>query len=294
MQYIVRLLVLSILCLPLAAFGTLRIVATSSSTGMLAREIASGHIRLKILAPPDRDLHYIQARPSMIRDLRRADLVIALGADLEVGWLPIAIQQAANPRILPGRKGYFEVAAQVSLLDIGSPANRALGDVHPVGNPHISMDPVRMSQAGLALGEMLAELDPRNAAQYRNRALAFKKKVDTRLAIWQAQVAQAPGVIAFHRDSIYLLDRLNVPLLGTIEPIPGIPPTASHLQQLIHSLRGRNGVILFTTFQPVSGPRTVASVLGWPLKRLPLEPPLNADGNAYLAHIDRWVAALIP
>ncbi|KOR29739.1 ABC transporter substrate-binding protein [Achromatium sp. WMS1] len=294
MQYMIRLIALSILCLPITTFGTLKIVATSSSTGMLVRELTAGQAQLTILAPPDRDLHYIQARPSMIRALRRADLLVALGADLEIGWLPVAIRQAANPQILPGRLGYFEVATQVSLLDVGNPADRALGDVHPVGNPHINMDPVRMAQAGLALAQLLARLDPSHAQHYHNRAMEFKNKVQARLLTWQRQVAKAPGVITFHRDSIYLLNRLNIPLLGTIELVPGVPPTASHLHQLIDSLRGRKGAILITTFQPERGPKVVASTLNWPLKILPLEPPLNSDGDIYLAHIDRWVAALNP
>jgi zinc/manganese transport system substrate-binding protein len=115
-----RLLLLA-LWLPVLAQAALPVVATSTSTGMLVREIAGSQATLTILGPPDRDLHTLQARPSMIRALRGAQLVVALGADLEVGWLPVAIQQAANPHILPGRPGYFEAAAQVDLLDVGRP-----------------------------------------------------------------------------------------------------------------------------------------------------------------------------
>jgi zinc/manganese transport system substrate-binding protein len=286
------LAVIFTLLVPTLALAALNVVTTSSSTGALIREITAEQVNLTILAPPDRDLHHLQARPSMIRALRGADLVVALGAELEVGWLPIAIQQAANPRILPGRIGYFEAAAQVTLLDVGGPANRALGDVHPMGNPHVNMDPVRMAQVGLALGERLAELDPSNAAIYRQRARAFQHQVDIQLPIWQQRTASAPGVIAFHRDSVYLLQRLAVPLLDTIELVPGIPPTAAHIQQLIHRLQGHQGIVLITSYQAEQAPQTLADALGWPLRRLPLEPPLEADGAGYLAHIDRWIAAL--
>lgn len=282
------------LLLPGLAQAALDVVATSSSTAMLVREIAGDKAELIVLAPPDRNIHYLQARPSMIRALRGADLLVALGADLEVGWLPVAIQQSANPAILPGRAGYFEAAAQVQLLDVGGPADRALGDVHPVGNPHLNMDPVRMARVGLALGRRLAELDPANAVYYQDRAAAMEDKIARRLPVWKARVADAPGVVSFHRDLVYLLDRLDIPSLGTIEPVPGIPPTATHIQALTNALQGRQGVVLFTVYQPEQAPRSVADALGWPLRRLPLEPPLDADADGYLAHMDRWVEALVP
>jgi zinc/manganese transport system substrate-binding protein len=286
-----QLILLSVL-LPGIASATVDVVATSSSTGMLVREIAGDHARLSILAPPDRDLHLLQVRPSMMRSLRGADLVTALGADLEVGWLPVAIQQAANPKIMPGRSGYFEAAAQVRLLDVGQQANRALGDVHPVGNPHINMDPQRMATVGLALAERLAELDPGNAADYRARAAAFRAKVEGRMPGWQARANGSPGVVSYHVDMAYLLDRFKVPSLGMLEPVPGVPPTAAHIKELTSSLQGKRGVILFTTYQPERAPEAVARELGWPTVRLPLEAPLDADGDAYLNHMDRWVNAL--
>jgi len=280
--------------LPVRAQAALEVVATSSSTGALVREIARDQAELTILAPPDRDIHYLQARPSMVRALRGADLVAALGADLEVGWLPVAIRQAANPNILPGRPGYFEAAAQVTLLEVGGPADRALGDVHPVGNPHLNMDPLRMSQVARALARRLGELDPANAGQYRRRADAFAQKVKKRLAQWQARAAGAPGVVSYHRDLLYLLERLQVPLLGTIEPVPGVPPSGAHLQELTQRLSGRRGVVLYTVFQSTQGPESLAKTLGWPARRLPLEPPLKADGDGYLEHMERWVRALLP
>lgn len=285
-------LVLLTLLLPGFAQAALDIVATSSSTGMLVREIAGDHAKLSILAPPDRDLHLLQVRPSMMRELRSADLVTAVGADLEVGWLPTAIQQAANPKILPGRPGYFEAAAQVSLLDKRGQANRALGDVHPVGNPHINMDPVRMATVGNALAERLAELDPAHADEYRSRAAAFQDKVQQRMPGWEAQLAGSPGAVSYHVDMRYLLDRFGVPSLGMLEPVAGVPPTAAHIKELTDSLKGKRGVILFTTYQSDQAPKALGGALGWPTVRLPLEPPLDADGEGYLRHIDDWVNAM--
>ncbi len=280
------------LCLPTLAVAELDIVASSSSTGALVREIAGEQAELTILAPPDRNLHHLQARPSMIRALRGAELVVALGADLEVGWLPIAINQAANPGIQPGKAGYFEAAAQVNLLDINGPADRALGDVHPAGNPHLNMDPVRMATVATALAERLAMLDKAHAADYRARAQAFAQRVAAKMVIWRQQLAAPSGVIAFHKDVIYLLDRLSIPFWGTLEPVPGIPPTASHIRTLVKELRGKSGLVLSTPYQPKQAPTRIADTLGWGQVQLPLEPPLDADGDGYLEHMQRWVDAL--
>ncbi len=268
------------------------VVATSSSGGMLVREIAHQYATVEILAPPDRDLHYLQARPSMMRALRGADLLVAIGADLELGWLPVAVRQSANPRILPGRPGYFEFAAQVDLVDIGGVADRALGDVHPLGNPHIYMDPVRMATIATALAERLAQFDPAHAEDFRIHAEAFVAAIERKLPDWQARLQDAPGVVLFHQDANYLLYRFDVPLLGFLEPVPGIPPTAAQLRTLINSLTGRPGVVLYTTFQPAQAAESLARQLNWPAARLPLEPPLDAVGSDYIAHIDRWVEAI--
>lgn len=280
------------LLLPGWAQAALDVVASSTSTGMLVREIAGEHARLQVLAPPDRDLHALQVRPSMMRALREAELVTAIGADLEVGWLPTAIQQAANPGILPGKPGYFEAAAQVELIGQGLAADRAMGDVHPMGNPHINMDPVRMAEVGLALAERLAELDPANAGSYRTRAAAFKQKVERRLPEWRKRTTGLPGAVAYHLDVDYLLDRFGVPLLGMLEPVPGIPPTGAHIKNLTDSLSGKKGIVLYTSYQPDRAPRALAETLGWPTAKLPLEPPLEANGDGYLDHIERWIDAL--
>jgi len=278
--------------LPSSALAALDIVASSSSTGALVRAVAGEQANLTILAPPDRNLHHLQARPSMIRALRGAELVVALGAELEIGWLPLAINQAANPKVQPGKPGYFEAAAQVSLLDTGGPADRALGDVHPTGNPHINMDPVRMAEVATALAERLAMLDEENASDYRARARAFSKQVEKQVSTWRQQLANPPGVVSFHKDVVYLLDRFSIPNWGTLEPVPGVPPTASHLRAMIEELRGKNGVVLFTTYQPEQAPASVGEALGWRQVRLPLEPPIDADGDGYLEHMQRWIDAL--
>lgn len=270
----------------------LPVVATSTSMAAVVRAVGGDRVAVTVLATPEQDLHRLQVKPSMMRALRTAALVVAVGAELEVGWLPPALSHAANPALQPGRPGYFEAAAQVPLLDVGTPADRALGDVHPLGNPHVTLDPVRMSTIATALAERLALLDPPGAADYRQGAADFARAVAERLPRWRAALANAPGAVLYHRDALYLLDRFGVPLLGTIEPIPGVPPHGAHLARLRAELSGRAGVIIHTPFQDGRTAQALGAALGWPVIALPLDPPLAADGSGYLIHLERWITAL--
>lgn len=270
----------------------LDVVATTSSMGMLARTVGGASVKVTELAPPDRDAHLLQAKPSMLRALRDADLVVAVGAELEIGWLPAAINGAANAAIVPGKPGYFEAAAQVPLLDAGQAADRAQGDVHPAGNPHVNLDPARMASIAAKLAERLAQLDAANAAGYRERAQGFAAAVEAKLPAWKQKTAGSGGAVLYHKDGAYLLALLDVPLLGTLEPVPGVAPTASHLAALSGKLKSKKGVIVHTPYQPPAGAEKLASLTGWKVAALPIEPPAGSEAGAYFALIDRWVVAL--
>jgi zinc/manganese transport system substrate-binding protein len=291
MRLIITLL-LSVLLTGPAFAKTLDVVTTSSTGALLVREVAGGHARITVLGPPDRDLHYLQARPSMMRALRGADLLVAVGADLEIGWLPVAIRQAANPAIQPGKGGYFEFAMHVSLLDVGGVADRALGDVHPLGNPHVHMDPERVAQIAMALADQFAALDPEHASHFHQHAADFVAEIEAKMPEWRSRLVDAPGAVLFHQDANYLFYLFDVPIHGFLEPVPGIPPTASHIKLLTDSLEGKQGVVLHTSFQPERAPQALARALDWPVVRLSLEPPVDARGAEYLAHIDSWVDAM--
>ncbi|MEK8090052.1 metal ABC transporter substrate-binding protein [Thermithiobacillus plumbiphilus] len=274
------------------AQAAINVVATTSSMGMLARTVGGDAVKVTVLAPPDRDAHYLQAKPSMMLALRRADLLMAVGADLEIGWLPAALQSAGNPRVLPGKPGYFEAASQVSLIEKGEAADRARGDVHPMGNPHVYLDPQRMATIGKALAQRLSAVDPEQAATFQRNAQAFAGQVAAHLPQWRDKSRGVKGVVLNHKDGNYLMTLLGVPVLGYVEPLPGIPPSAQYLSSLVGRLKGRQGVILYTVFQPAQGPNFLAQRLGWKAFRLPLEPALDADAKAYFALIDQWVNAV--
>ncbi|HQR46340.1 MAG TPA: zinc ABC transporter substrate-binding protein [Thermoanaerobaculia bacterium] len=272
-----------------AADGALSVVASTSNMGMLARTVGGDFVKVTVLAPPDRDPHTLQARPSMMLALRGADLLVAVGAELEVGWLPAGLSGASNPRILPGQPGYFEAAAQIPLIEKSAEADRSRGDVHPMGNPHVFLDPERMAAIARALGGRLGQLDPAHAAAYGANAEAFGKAVAGRVPGWKAQAAGTKGAVLYHKDANYLFALLGVPVLGYVEPLPGIPPTAQHLSDLVARLTGTKGVVLYTDYQPSQGPDFVAGKLGWKAIRLPIEAGPSADAEAYFRLIDRWV-----
>lgn len=286
------LLVTLALLVSAAPVAALDVVATTGSMAMLAREVGGDAVSVSQLAPNDRDAHTLQARPSMIRALRRAELVVAVGADLEVGWLPAAISSAHNPRIYPGRDGYFEAAAQVPLLEVGGPADRGRGDVHPVGNPHVALDPKRMALVALALADRLGQLDAENKSDFRARASRFWELIHAQLPAWQARAIDAPGVLSYHKDLTYLLARFDVVDLGTIEPLPGIPPSGRHLRELVRSLSDKRGVLLHADYQAHRSIDQLAKRLGWPRRGLPIELEEGALGRDYIAFISSWVDAV--
>jgi zinc/manganese transport system substrate-binding protein len=289
-----RILLAMALCTwHIVASATVNIVATTSSMGMLSRTVGGDLVKVTELALPDRDAHTLQVRPSMLQALRQAQLVVSIGAELEQGWLPSAIDGSSNPKILPNSMGYFEAAAQVPLMDVKvSAADRSQGDVHPLGNPHVQLDPVKMADIGLALAERLSKLDAANAAKYRQNAQQFKAAVEAKLPQWQKLSAGSSGVILYHKDANYLLTRFNVPLLAYVEPLAGIPPTASHILSLVQQFKGKKGVILHTVYQGNAGIAQLAQQLGWNHVSLPLEPASNGNQQAYFAVIDQWLNAV--
>lgn len=283
------ILALVLLAMAGAATAEVRVAATVPNMGMLVEEIGGDAVEVTVMAPPDRDAHYLEATPSMMAALRRADLVVSVGADLEVGWLPAAIRGANNPAVQVGRTGYFEAANHIQMIEVGLATDRAQGDIHPEGNPHFYMDPERMAQIGHALANRLADLDGDNAEYFRENAEDFEAAVSERVPEWQEHAEGAPGAVLFHKDINYLMRLVDVPIHGYLEPLPGIPPTARHLRSLVEGLRDREGIVMLTDFQPGEGARFVAEELGWDIKQMPNQVQPGDDREDYFEMIDDWV-----
>lgn len=281
---------LLLLLLPGIALASLDVVATTTSMGMLVKEIGGDRVTVKTLAAPDRDTHYLQAKPSMMLALRRADLVVAVGADLEIGWLPSALQNSANPKVRQGNTGYFEAALHTELKDKGV-ADRSLGDVHPAGNPHFNLDPMRMGEIAVALAKKLGALDKENADYYAANQRALTQRLTALTEQLKLKSKSANGVLLMHNGAKYLLDRLGVVSWGFMEPVPGIPPTASHIKSLRDRLKTKQGVIIYAPYHQQEAPNKLAKELNWPSFIIPIE-PAESSYKEYEALMVRWANAL--
>lgn len=217
------------------AAAALNIFACEPEWGALAKALAGEKASIYVATTARQDPHRIEARPSLIARARNADLLVCTGAELEVGWLPLVQQQSANPAIQTGRPGYFEAARQVALVDAPQRLDRAQGDVHAAGNPHIHLDPRNVAKVASALAERMAELDPKEAAHYRGRAKSFLERWHEAIARWEKEGAALKGVrvVVYHRDLTYLVNWLGMREAGSLEPKPGLPPTAGHLSELL-------------------------------------------------------------
>lgn len=221
------------------ASADIAVFACEPEWASLTKELGGDKVSIYTATTAAQDPHHIQARPSLIARARAADLVVCTGAELEVGWLPMVQRQAANGKIQPGAKGYFEAARYVRLLDIPTRLDRSEGDVHAAGNPHIQTDPRSIAAVAKPLAERLADLDPGNAAYYQTRAGDFSSRWTAAMQRWTQQAAPLRGVPAAtqHKTWIYLFDWIGMTEVVTLEPKPGIPASSGHLAQVIDTLR---------------------------------------------------------
>lgn len=283
------LLALVLVMPSLASAQPLQVVATTPSLGVLARAVGGEHVEVHVLAPPDRDPHYLDARPSFMAALRRADLLLEVGAGLEEGWLPAAVAGAANPAINMGRPGRFRASDHLSLRPSITVDGPNVGHVHAEGNPHFNLDPLRMAELTVVLGERLGGLRPEQAGMFRERSEQAAKRLRAHAASLAARVEPGLGYVAYHEDLDYLSEWLPVVGLGYLEPVPGVPPTARHLRALVDRLQGQDGRVLHAVYQPGRGPAFLERHLGWPVHVLSLEPPMDGDLHDYLRLMESWV-----
>jgi zinc/manganese transport system substrate-binding protein len=220
------------------AAAALNIFACEPEWGALARELGGDKASIYVATTALQDPHRIEARPSLIARARTADLVVCTGAELEIGWMPLVQRQSGNARIQAGQPGYFEAASQLVLIEIPQRVDRSMGDVHAAGNPHVHLDPSNIARVAAALAERMAQLDPGDAAQYRARARAFLERWQQASARWEKEGAPLKGmpIVVYHKDMTYLIRWLGLREVGALEPKPGVPPTASHLSELLTRL----------------------------------------------------------
>ena len=217
------------------AYAALNVFATVPEWGALAQALGGDDVKVAVGTTALQDPHHIEAKPSLIARTRNADLVIATGAELESGWLPLVLQQAGNPKVRPGQPGYFEAATYVALLDKPTRLDRSEGDVHAAGDPHIQTDPRNIARVASALAARLAELDPANAEAYRSRYKAFDERWRAAISRWEREAAPLKGtpILVQHKAFTYLIAWLGMREVAALEPKPGVEPTVAWLSEVL-------------------------------------------------------------
>jgi zinc/manganese transport system substrate-binding protein len=221
------------------ASAALNVFATVPEWGALATELGGDKVSVYTATNALQDPHHVEAKPSLIARARNADLVVATGAELEVGWLPLVLLQASNPKVQPGKPGYFEATRYVTTLEKPARLDRADGDVHPAGNPHIQTDPRNIGRVATPLAARLAEIDPANAAYYQARYAAFTTRWNAAIANWEKEAAPLADVpvLVQHKDFTYLVAWLRLREVAALEPKPGVEPTVAHLSEVLALLQ---------------------------------------------------------
>ena len=227
------------LLLAIPAHAALHVFACEPEWGALAQELGGNLVDVSVATSALQDPHQIQAKPSLIARARNADLVVCTGAELEIGWLPVLLQQSGNAKVQSGQPGNFAAADFVRKLDVPSQLDRSQGDVHAAGNPHIQTDPRNIAQVAKALGARLALVDAAHASQYAQRLTDFSQRWQQAIGRWTTQAAPLKGaaVVSQHKAFVYLYDWLGMKEVAVLEPKPGVEPTASHLQGVLASLK---------------------------------------------------------
>lgn len=274
---------------PGAAGATLKVVTSTADLAAVASAVGGSRVEVRALALPTQDPHFVDARPSLALDLSKADLLIVIGSQLEIGWMPTLQVGSRNGRIQRGERGYLDCSELVNLLDVPkAKVDRSMGDIHPSGNPHYMFDPRAAERVAVGIGKRLSELDPEGKSTYLAATKQFLGKLREARARWEKKLAGARGkeVIAYHRSLTYLADWLGLVVVDHVEPKPGIPPNPSHVAELIaHGKRHALHALIQESFYPTNTSTLVSNKLGVTLIVVPGATNFQ-KGQGYIAFID--------
>jgi zinc/manganese transport system substrate-binding protein len=290
----------ALLAAPSVARATLEVVATLPDLAALARAVGGDRVNVTCIGRPNEDPHYVQAKPSFIVTLNKADLLIENGLDLEIGWLPALVDQTRNAKIRPGAPGVVVAADGVPLLDVPSqPVTRAMGDVHPGGNPHFMLDPDRGRLVAQNIYNALVRVDPSGTEVFRANLEQLLRQIEESAAQCDSMMAPYRGtkVVTYHRSLAYFCRRFGLEEVDTVEPKPGIPPSPSHITDLIAGMRQHGAkLILMEPWHEHRTPDLVADQTGAKVVELPVQVGSAPDASDYpslcKAVVSRVTAAL--
>lgn len=282
------------------AAAVVNVVATTEDLASLAREVGGDRVKVDALAKGYQDPHFVEAKPSFVFILNKADLLVAVGRDLEVGWLPPLVLQSRNAKIQPGAAGYLDASLTARILEIPTgQVTRAMGDVHPQGNPHYWLDPGNGRRIAQALQARLSQLSPVDAGYFAQRYADFDRRLGEAEKRWDAALAPYRGtkVVTYHRSWPNFCERFGLDVIGYVEPKPGIPPSPAHTIQLMATMR-REGVklLLVEPYFDEKTPNSIGRETGVPVLVLPPsvggEKPITDYLKLFDHNVDAVLAAL--
>jgi len=289
-ELLTALLVAVLGCPSMGRAAELKVVATTTDLAAVARAVGGDDVDVTALARPTEDPHFVDAKPSFIRIVNQADVLIEGGASLEAGWLPPILDSARNARISLGSAGRVVAAQGIPLLEVPTQLDRSMGDVHPQGNPHFMLDPVAAKTVAQSITTSFCAVDNARCADYQAGLDRFRTAIDAKLRDWQATLAPFNGakVVTYHKDFEYFFQRFGLDLLDTLEPKPGIPPSPTHLTTLIPKMKAEHAqLIVIEPYRERNNPDFVAENTGAHVLVLPAMPEGKAD---YIGLIDSDVS----
>ena len=279
------------------ARAALNVVTTTADLASIAQEVGGDKVKVTSLAKGYQDPHFVEAKPSFVLMLNKAQLLIAIGRELEIGWLPPLITQSRNPRVNPGADGYLDASQNVKILDMPTGAvTRAMGDVHPSGNPHYWLDPENGGRVAKSIEARLSQLDPANAAYYKQREEDFSRRLAEATRRWKAQMAPYKGlkVITYHRSWTNFVDAFGLNVIGYVEPKPGIPPTPQHTLDVINAMKAQSvKIIIVEPYFDTKTPKSIASNTGGNVLVMPPSVGGVPQAADYFKLFDTDIAMLI-
>ncbi len=291
----------SIYCALLLLFSlevgaSLKVFTCESEWAALTKTIGGDLVNVFSATSANQDPHFIEARPSLIARVRRADLLVCSGAGLEAGWLPLLLRKSANPKVQPGTSGHFIATSHVNLLEKPATIDRSRGDVHAAGNPHVHLDPDRMLIIGRALRDRIGQLRPESAAQLDDNFRDFENELTSMLERHSVEILKLAGtnIVVHHNSWVYLTDWLQLNQVATIEPKPGIPPTSSFLASLVGQLSSISvKYIIRAGYQNPRASKWLAGRIETPVKALPYSPENWETEGALILWYKRILEALV-
>ena len=276
--WIKKFVLLLTLLSPFYVHAEVNVFACEPEWAALTKALGGNKIQVSSATSAMQDPHHIQARPSLIAKMRRADLLVCTGADLETGWLPLLLRKSGNAQVQVGQTGHFMAADYVNLLEKPTVLDRSLGDIHADGNPHFHLDPERIALVSVALVDKLAMIDPTNQAYYQKSLAAFTQQWQQAIQQWKqrSEPLRDKPIVVSHNNWIYLSTWLGLKQVATLEPKPGIPASSSHLGKLLSTLKQEPAdMLLYASYQSDKSARWLTSKTAIPAIALPLSPDNN-------------------